>query len=328
MSARRGTRFGATELSDELQVALHKARRLEWISLAYLASAIVLLYLVMGSSQAMKAAWLEDMLAVVPPIAFLVAARVARALPDRAYPYGRHRAVAVGHLVSGLALLAMGLFLVFDSGMALVLAEHPPIGTMRIFGHTIWAGWLMILVMVYTLVVPVILGRLKLPLAEQLHDKVLHADADMNKADWMTAAGAIVGVLGIGVGLWWMDSAMALFIAGSILKDGVTNVRGALADLMDKLVRTVDNKAEHPLVRQIDGYLDSRPWIAQHRCRVRDMGHVFQVEVRVVPRDGVVDLVRLHQVTQDVQAMDWKLDDVTVTPVLRIDEGETQGEPD
>ncbi|HRL81685.1 MAG TPA: hypothetical protein PLK46_15340, partial [Propioniciclava sp.] len=32
---------------------------------------------------------------------------------------------------------------------------------------------------------------------EQLHDKVLYADADMNKADWLTAAGSIVGILGI-----------------------------------------------------------------------------------------------------------------------------------
>lgn len=36
-----------------------------------------------------------------------------------------------------------------------------------------------------------------------MHDKVLHADAKMNKADWMTAAAALVGVLGIGLGWWW-----------------------------------------------------------------------------------------------------------------------------
>jgi hypothetical protein len=57
------------------------------------------------------------------------------------------------------------------------------------------------------------------------------------------------------------------------------------------------------------------------------MGHVFQVEVRVVPRGGQVDLARLHQVTEDLRAMDWKLDDVTVSPALRIDEGERTSAP-
>ena len=59
----RRARFGDTELPAELQDVLRRARRLEWVSLAYLATAITLLYLVMGSSQAMKAAWLEDLLA-------------------------------------------------------------------------------------------------------------------------------------------------------------------------------------------------------------------------------------------------------------------------
>src|SRR5690606_7773637 len=141
---------------------------------------------------------------------------------------------------------------------------------------TVWAGWPMVAVMAYTLVVPVILGRLKLPVAEQLHDKVLYADADMNKADWMTAGGAIVGVLGIGIGLWWLDPVMALLISASILNDGFRNVTSAVAGLMDKTAQTVDMKEEHPLVRQIDDYLSTRPWIGQHRTRVRDMGHVFE----------------------------------------------------
>lgn len=185
----------------------------------------------------------------------------------------------------------------------------------------------MIAALVYSGIGPVILGRLKKPLAEQLHDKVLHADADMNKADWMTAGSGILGILGIGMGLWWADSAAALVISLSIVKDGWTNLRAAVAGLTDTTARTVDDKEEHPLVRRIDDYLGSRPWIAQHRSRVRDMGHVFQVEVRLVPRDGRVDLERLHQVTEDLRAMDWKLDDVTVSPALHVDEGERMGPP-
>ncbi len=29
---------------------------------------------------------------------------------------------------------------------------------------------------------------------------------EMNRADWLTAGAAILGVAGIGVGLWWADA--------------------------------------------------------------------------------------------------------------------------
>ena len=39
----------------------------------------------------------------------------------------------------------------------------------------------MIPALVYSAIPAVIIGRLKLPLARELHDKVLYADAQMNK---------------------------------------------------------------------------------------------------------------------------------------------------
>ena len=41
----------------------------------------------------------------------------------------------------------------------------------------------------------------------------------MNKADWQTATGAIAGILGIGLGLWWADSLVAALIAMIVHKD-------------------------------------------------------------------------------------------------------------
>jgi hypothetical protein len=46
------------------------------ITIGYLVTAILALFFTLGSSQAMKGAWLEDMLSLAPPIAFLVANRV------------------------------------------------------------------------------------------------------------------------------------------------------------------------------------------------------------------------------------------------------------
>ena len=308
--------FGHTELPPSQAHALRRAKRLEVVTLLYMTSAVAVVFATAGSSQAMKTAWVEDTLALVPPLAFLVAVRFGRRRPDADHPYGFHRSTGVGHLTAAVALLAVGLLLAVESAMGLVRAEHPPIGTVHLLGQTFWAGWLMVAAMVYTGIGPFVLGRMKLPLAEELHDKVLYADADMQKADWMTAAGTIAGVLGIGVGLWWADSGVALLISLSIVHDGWTNLRHATSALMDERARTYDDERPHPLTRQVDEALTNLSWVEDSRSRVRDQGHVFHVEAFVRPSAGrTPTLEQLEAAVSVLRDLDWKIHDVVVMPV-------------
>ncbi len=120
----------------------------------------------------------------------------------------------------------MGLVILGDSALRLVKAEHPSIGVIELFGHQIWLGWLMIGALLYTGIPVVFLRRKKLKLAAELHDKVLYADAEMNRADWMTAGAAILGIVGIGAGLWWADAVAAIFISLDIVATaGSTSAR-------------------------------------------------------------------------------------------------------
>ena len=314
-------RFGHTELPDEQKDALRRAQRIEWITIGFLAVAVTLVYLVLGNSQAMKAAWIEDLLSFAPPIAFLVAVRLIRRRPTENHPYGFHRAVGVAHLVAGLSLLVMGTFLVIDSATGLVAREHPTIGAVTVFGQTFWLGWLMIGAISLTVVPPIYLGRVKMQLAEKLHDKVLYADADMNKADWMTAVSAMIGVAGIGIGLWWADSVAALVIAASILRDGWKNLSGAVDGLVDARARTFDDAEPGPLGERIDAYLSGLDWVEEAASRVRDEGHVFHVETFVVPTGGVdASLERLEQARQECIELDWKVQDMVIVPVTELPE--------
>lgn len=91
--------------------------------------------------------------------------------------------MGIGHLVAGVALLAVGGNLAVESAVGLVRGEHPAIGTVRLFGQTVWLGWLMVGVMTVVIVGPFFYGHAKAKLAPILHNKVLYADADMAKAD-------------------------------------------------------------------------------------------------------------------------------------------------
>jgi cation diffusion facilitator family transporter len=314
-------RFGGTELPEEQRRALRDAARLEWGTIAFLAVTVTLTFLVLGSSQAMRTAWIEDLLSFLPPIAFLIATWVIRRPPTEKHPYGLHRATAIAHLVAAVSLLVTGGYLLVDSALTLLTAEHPTIGGVQLFGVTIWLGWLMIAVLALTVVPPVLLGRAKLKRAEILHDKVLYADADMNKADWQTAAAAILGILGIGVGWWWADSAAAILIAASITWDGVRNLRSAVSGLIDTRARSYDDARVHPVNDRIDGFLREQDWIRDARSRVRDQGHVFHVEAFIVPVDpDRLSVTLLEQTRAACSRLDWKVKDLVLVSVETLPE--------
>lgn len=314
----RTAAFGGTDLPEEQRELLRRAVRLEWITLVFLAVTVALVGLTVGSSQAMRAAFFEDLLSFIPPIAFLVAVRIIRTAPSERFPYGLHRVVGVGHLVAAVALTAMGSFLIVESVTTLLTAEHPTVGTVVVLGQVVWLGWLMIAVMALTIVPPIVIGRIKIRLAERLHDKLLYADADMNKADWTTAVGSIVGVTGIGLGIWWLDSAAALFIAAGILRDGLRNLRIAVLDLIDHRATTVDHDEPHPLEGRLTRRMRRLAWVRDAGCRVRDQGHVLHAEVFVVARGGRVSQRRLDAAARAARALDWKLQDVVIVPVGEV----------
>ena len=303
------------ELPPDKHALMAKAVRLEWLTLAYLLSAVFFIYLTLGSSQAMKTAWFEDMLSLIPSAAFLVASRFRHRQPNERYPYGYHRAVAIAFLCAALALFAMGFFLLFDAISALLAFEHPSIGTVVVLGRQVWLGWLMIPALLWSAIPAMILGRMKLPLAAALHDKVLHADAAMNKADWLTALAAIVGVLGIGFGLWWADAAAAAVISADILKDGFVHLRAVISDLMDSRPTTVDHRAVEGTPARIRTYLESLPWVDQAEVRMREEGHVFFGEAFVVPSDQRGLTSKIDEAVREVLRQDWRLQDVVIMPV-------------
>lgn len=80
--------LAAVEFPPEVEETYRRARRLEWITLAYLASTATLLFFTMGTSQAMRTSFFEDLVSLVPAAAFLVGTAIARRSPSSTYPYG------------------------------------------------------------------------------------------------------------------------------------------------------------------------------------------------------------------------------------------------
>ncbi len=202
--------------------------RLEWVTLAYMTSAIAVLALVLGQSQAMKAAWVEDVLGLLPPLAFLIALRYDRRDPDESFQ-----------------------------------------GALRRRGDE--------------------RGRLD------------------------DGAGGHRGDRGIGAGLWWADAVAAILISPDIVRDGFTNLRTAVADLMDRRPMTYDHKKPLDLVPRMQERVSRLPQVAEADVRLREQGHAVTGEVFVVPRDPSAPGAWLTEtVMREVHQVDWRLHEVTV----------------
>jgi cation diffusion facilitator family transporter len=240
--------------------------------------------------------------------------------PTARFPYGFHRIVSIAHLCSALALFVMGTYLLVESIIKLVTAEYPTINSIELFGQTIWLGWLMLPALVWSGLPAVFLGRAKITLAEELHNKVLYADAKMNKADWLTASAAMVGVVGIGFGLWWLDAVAAALISLDITKDGVSNLRRAVVDLMDQTPTTIDEDDADPLRERLATMLHDLDWVEDVDLRLREEGQVYFGEALVVPSDERDIPGKVEDALKRARDLDWRIHDLALTPVRELPE--------
>lgn len=275
-------------LPQKLQADLRRAERLEWWTLGWMISVVAAMGLVMGSSQAMRTAFIEDMLSLIPAIVFLFSRRFEDKAATRHYPYGFHRVNSLAFLVAAVALAGVGAVLLWESATTLLAQEHVTIPPTILFGREVWTGWLMIAALVYSVMPPFILGRMKLPLAKRLSDKVLHTDAMMQKADWMTGLAGVAGIIGLGLGYWWADALAAGLISLSILQDGVKALKTATAELVDGTPREIDSSRIAEEAQALHDALAARYPGAM--IRLRETGRFMNAQIRgAAPDEDAID---------------------------------------
>lgn len=307
------------EFPPEIESCYRKARRLEWFTLVYVSSAAFFIFMTMGSSQAMRTTFFDDVISLTPAIAFLIGTAIARrgAHPD--FPYGRHRATSIAHLTAALSLVMMGGFLLFEAVMKYMTGERATIGGFNLFGSMLWGGWPMLAALAYSCIPSVILGRMKADLAPKLHDKVLFTDAQMMKADWMTAVASAVGVVGLGFGLWWLDPLAAALVSADILKDGLGTLKTAISDLSNRRPEKADKSAFEQVPEDIAAHLRALSWVEDVAVRMRDEGHVLMGEAFIVVKAATPQLVeKLERAGDEAKALDWRVQELVLVPVSSL----------
>lgn len=302
-------------LPSEKEVELKRLVKLSWVNLGFRLSIVLVLFLVLGGSQAMRAAWLEDLLTLLPPIVFLVSMRYRNRKPDAVFPYGYQRVTVIAFLGAAVVLSTLGVYLVVDSFIKLLKAEYTTIGGVELFGTTVWLGWLMIAALMYSVVPPFVIGRIQQKWAKNVHEKTIHVDAKTSKADWMTGLAGVVGVLGVGMGYWWADAAAALVIGLDVSKDGLRSLQHATGDLMDRRPISLETGRVAGVEEELEKELMKLPWLKQAGVRLREEGHVLCGEAFVVPLSDENLTRHLQEAGQMLKGSDWRVMEIIVTSV-------------
>lgn len=293
----------------EIHEDLKRAIRLEYWNIAWTTSIIVAMGLAMGSSQTMKTAWVEDTLGLIPPIVFLVALRFEAKGPTKLFPFGFHRVHSFAFLIAAVALASVGLSLLWDSVSTLWAREHATVGSIHLFGRDLWAGWVMLAAIAYSIVPPLIIGRKEMPLSIRLQDEVIHTDSKMNKANWMTGAAGLFGVLGLGLGWWWADSVAAAIISFDIILDGWKALRVATAELVDGIPRKLGGTGPDPEAEKLIRKLKKQ--FPGGEIRLRETGRYIHAEICGVEPDRTQDLEKLWP---GAKGRSWRLAQLSFVP--------------
>ena len=304
------------QLPQVKRTELARAKRLEWLTLGLRISVVAALGLVLGSAQALTAVWLKSLWSLLPPLAFLVAARVERRAPTLRFPYGFYRASSIGFLTSALALGCMGLYLIYSGARSLIQAKHPALDSFFEHGSLLaWPGWPILAALAYSIAVPVCNGRSRQKLAVDLHDKGLYADATMGRVSWMAGSAAVIGVLGIGCGLWWVDYLATFAIGADILRHGFRHLYTAVCDLIDEVPRRLGSNRVDPLGQEIRDYLETLWWVAKARVRLREEGRMLTGVALVCPTRNTALLDEFEAARAAIEDLDWRLLDFELVPI-------------
>jgi divalent metal cation (Fe/Co/Zn/Cd) transporter len=298
---------------QELRDGFRRMRKLSWIGIAFQVVAAVGLASIAGGSQVLKTEWIENALALIPAIGVLLTYKFENRRADGRRPFGYHRAGTIAFLLAALVLAGIGAYLCVENSLKLLHGERPSIGGFPLFGHVVWQGWVMMVAMAVTAIPPLILGRKKTKVAELLHDKPLHADAEMNRANWMTNAAGIVGLLLVAWGFWWGDAAAALVLSLDILRDGGRSVVRSLSDVMDHHPVDVETDKEEPIIADVAAALDDLPWVAERRVLMREHGRYIYAEIFLRPAPDMPPVLEATRIVRDaVLPLDWRLQHLAV----------------
>lgn len=228
---------------------------------------------------------LESLVNLAGSLIALIALKIAARPADKTHPYGHDKAEYFSSGVEGTLILIAAASIAYTAIRRLLA----PVPLEQL-------SWGLVVTGIASLL-NFIVARALLSASKRYDSITLEADAKHLLTDVWTSVGVIVGLIALAVTGWqWLDSLVALAVAGHIVITGVNLVRRSIDGLMDY------NLPADELAHLERILIDHRKqFVAYHRLRARKSGSRRFIDLHlVVPGNQTVQ--QAHDLCEQLEA--------------------------
>lgn len=224
---------------------------------------------------------------VFSSIIVIIGIRMATKDADNTHPYGHERLESVAAIILAIILFVTGLFI------GHVAIEHMSLG--NAVEHNI-PGILALIAAIISIITKEAMFWYTRFYAKKIDSDALMADAWHHRSDALSSIGALIGIYGARMGLWWSDSAASLIICLFIIKAAYDIFTNAIDKMVDK---ACDFEFEQELRSLI---LSQEGVVRIDLLQTRMFGNKIYVDLEIAA-DGKKTLNETHAIAQSVHDM-------------------------
>ena len=221
---------------------------------------------------------------VFSSIVVIIGVKMAAKAEDEDHPYGHERLESVAAIILAVVLLVTGLF-IGHAAIENLSAQNQP-------EHTI-PGILALIAAAVSIIVKEAMYWYTKVYAIRIDSDALMADAWHHRSDALSSIGALIGIYGARMGLWWFDAAASLVICLFIVK-------AAYDIFINAVEKMVDHACSDKFQKELEAYVLTQAENTRiKRLKTREFGNRIYVELELMA-DGSMSLFESNRISEKV----------------------------
>ncbi|MBK5944303.1 MULTISPECIES: cation diffusion facilitator family transporter [Halorhodospira] len=235
----------------------------------------------LGQSQALVVDGVHSLSDLASDALVYVAATYGSQEADSDHPYGHARIETAATAGIGAVLLLVAAGFIYDAVQRLLVAPE-----------SLWVpGWLALGAALASLVIKEGLYHYTRWVANRAHSNLIHANAWHHRSDALSSVVVIGGIIGVFLGLPWLDAVAAIVVALMLAHVGIRFAWRSVCELVDTGLDPEQVARIEGLVGEIDGVRDV------HGLRSRHMAEeaLIDLHIQVDPRLSVSEGHRISE---------------------------------
>ncbi|MFP4147680.1 MAG: cation diffusion facilitator family transporter [Halorhodospira sp.] len=238
----------------------------------------------LGQSQALVVDGVHSLSDLVSDVLVYLAASYGSQAADHDHPYGHARIETAATAGIGAVLLLVAAGFIYDAVQRLLVDPA-----------TLWTpGWIALTVAASSLLVKEGLYHYTRAVAREARSNLIHANAWHHRSDALSSLVVIGGIIGVLLGLPWLDAVAAIVVALMLAHVGLSFAWRSLSELVDTGLKPQEIAHIQALLEQIDGVREV------HGLRSRHMAEEALIDLHILV-DPRLSVSEGHRISETVR---------------------------